>query len=157
MHTENASSEPMIKREIPGGEPTGKKVLIIDDDPTISALMQRQLVKNGYAVLIARSGKEGLSLAKTHQPDVITLDILMPEIDGWSTLRALKADPESRQTRHIRQQPLALYLRGRRGNVWCRFALHDHRTLEVWRGNPKVTKSAFFTYGRRNALFQEAL
>ena len=94
--TENASAEPLIMRVIPGGEPTGKKVLIIDDDPTISALMQRQLVKNGYAVLIARSGKEGLSMAKTHQPDVITLDILMPEIDGWSTLRALKADPESR-------------------------------------------------------------
>ena len=96
MQTENTSAEPLITRVIPGGEPTGKKVLIIDDDPTISALMQRQLVKNGYAVLIARSGKEGLSLAKTHQPDVITLDILMPEIDGWSTLRALKADPESR-------------------------------------------------------------
>ena len=54
----------------------------------------RHLVKNGFNVTIASNGKEGLKVAKNEKPDVITLDILMPEIDGWSTLRSLKADPD---------------------------------------------------------------
>ncbi len=73
---------------------TGKTILIIDDDPTVSELMKRQLLKEGYQVVIAPNGKEGISLARDLKPDVITLDILMPEMDGWSVLRTLKADPE---------------------------------------------------------------
>ena len=73
---------------------TGKTILIIDDDPTVSELMKRQLLKEGYKVVIAPNGKEGISLARDLKPDVITLDILMPEMDGWSVLRTLKADPE---------------------------------------------------------------
>ena len=45
-------------------------------------------------MVIAPNGKEGISLARDLKPDVITLDILMPEMDGWSVLRTLKADPE---------------------------------------------------------------
>ena len=73
---------------------TGKTILIIDDDPTVSELMKRQLLKEGYKVVIAPNGKEGISLARDLKPDVITLDILMPEMDGWSVLRTLKADSE---------------------------------------------------------------
>ena len=73
---------------------TGKTILIIDDDPTVSELMKRQLLKEGYKVVIAPNGKEGISLARDLKPDVITLDILMPEMDGWSVLRTLKADPQ---------------------------------------------------------------
>ena len=72
----------------------GKTVLIIDDDPTVSELMNRQLFKEYYKVVVAPNGKEGIRLARDLKPDVITLDILMPEMDGWSVLRTLKADPK---------------------------------------------------------------
>ena len=72
----------------------GKTVLIIDDDPTVSELMKRQLLKANYKVVVAPNGKEGIRLARDLKPDVITLDILMPEMDGWSVLRTLKADPK---------------------------------------------------------------
>jgi len=71
-----------------------KTILIIDDDPTVSELIKRQLTKDSYNVVIANNGKEGIELARKIKPDLITLDILMPEMDGWSVLRTLKADPE---------------------------------------------------------------
>ena len=70
------------------------KILIIDDDPTVSELMKRQLTKEGYNVVVAPNGKDGIKLAREIKPDVITLDILMPEMDGWSVLRTFKADPK---------------------------------------------------------------
>ena len=91
---DQSSAQPIITRTVTSEQLNAKTVLIIDDDPTVSGLMERQLLKNGYKVLTAPNGKEGLKLAKEKQPDVITLDILMPEIDGWSTLRSLKADPD---------------------------------------------------------------
>ena len=71
-----------------------KTILIIDDDPTVSELIKRQLTKDAYNVVIANNGKEGMELARKIKPNLITLDILMPEMDGWSVLRTLKADPE---------------------------------------------------------------
>ena len=72
-----------------------KTILVIDDDPTVSELIKRQLTKDAsYNVIIANNGKDGLKLAKEIKPNLITLDILMPEMDGWSVLRTLKADPE---------------------------------------------------------------
>ena len=73
------------------------EVLIIDDDPTIRELMERHLKRGGYKVVLAEGGKVGIDLARSRQPDVIILDILMPEIDGWSVLRTLKADPSTEQ------------------------------------------------------------
>jgi len=75
-----------------------KKILVIDDDPTVLGLMQRHLEKEGFGVLTASDGNEGVKIAREVQPDAITLDVLMPGIDGWSVLRTLKADPE---TEHI--------------------------------------------------------
>ncbi len=68
-------------------------VLVIDDDPVISELMTRSLVKDGYRVETASSGQQGLELARTLKPAIITLDVIMPGMDGWSVLTALKADP----------------------------------------------------------------
>jgi CheY-like chemotaxis protein len=77
--------------ELPGDT---KRVLVIDDDPTVHDLMQRFLTKEGFQVDSALSGKDGLQKAKAHRPDVITLDVMMPSQDGWSVLAALKADPD---------------------------------------------------------------
>ncbi len=68
-------------------------VLVIDDDPVISELMTRSLVKDGYRVESASSGQQGLELARKLKPAIITLDVIMPGMDGWSVLAALKADP----------------------------------------------------------------
>jgi signal transduction histidine kinase/DNA-binding response OmpR family regulator len=69
-------------------------VLIIDDEKPAHELLERELAGAGYDILHAAGGREGLKLAKQARPDVITLDIIMPDLDGWSVLKALKADPE---------------------------------------------------------------
>src|SRR5690606_10963029 len=75
------------------GAPT---ILVVDDDPAALRLLSRSLVKEGYRVIEARTGKEAIDQARAHRPAVITLDVLLPHIDGWSVLSALKADAELR-------------------------------------------------------------
>jgi PAS domain S-box-containing protein len=71
----------------------GSTILVIDDDPEACEIIERYLTKDGYSVATAASGEQGLRLAHEIQPAAITLDVMMPEMDGWSVLRALKADP----------------------------------------------------------------
>jgi len=68
-------------------------VLVIDDDPAVHDLMRRSLEKDGFHIETAADGKTGLELARQLKPAVITLDVMMPSMDGWSVLTALKADP----------------------------------------------------------------
>jgi signal transduction histidine kinase/CheY-like chemotaxis protein len=68
-------------------------VLVIDDEVSVRDLMQRFLVKEGFRVVIAAGGDEGLRRAREVHPDAITLDVMMPGMDGWAVLAALKADP----------------------------------------------------------------
>jgi signal transduction histidine kinase/CheY-like chemotaxis protein len=69
------------------------KILIIDDDPVVRDLFTNYLSKQGYQVATAGSGDEGLTLARKLRPDAITLDVMMPGMDGWMVLSALKTDP----------------------------------------------------------------
>jgi CheY-like chemotaxis protein/nitrogen-specific signal transduction histidine kinase len=69
-------------------------VLVIDDDATVRDLLERFLGKEGFNVVSADGGEEGLRLAGELRPDVITLDAMMPGMDGWAVLAALKADPD---------------------------------------------------------------
>jgi CheY-like chemotaxis protein len=71
-------------------------VLVVDDDATIHELLIRQLTREGFAVFSASSGADALSMARKIIPDIITLDVMMPGIDGWQVLSELKADPELR-------------------------------------------------------------
>ena len=75
---------------------SGRTILVIDDDPEAREILGRFLTRDGFDVVTACSGDEGLRLAHEIEPDAITLDVLMPEMDGWSVLRALKADPKLR-------------------------------------------------------------
>ncbi|MFM7320635.1 MAG: response regulator [Armatimonadota bacterium] len=68
-------------------------VLVIDDDEDMRVLIRRVLTQDGYEVHEAASGEEGLRLASELRPRVITLDVMMPSMDGWSVLSALKSDP----------------------------------------------------------------
>jgi signal transduction histidine kinase/DNA-binding response OmpR family regulator len=72
-------------------------VLVIDDDPTQRDLMRRFLSKEGFCVRSANSGEEGLRLARELLPVAITLDVMMPDMDGWAVLKALKADAVLRE------------------------------------------------------------
>ena len=69
-------------------------ILVIDDDPAVRDLMFRFLVKSGFNVVVAADGEEGLKLAKRVHPRIVTLDVLMPGINGWEVLRRMKADPD---------------------------------------------------------------
>ena len=73
-------------------------ILIIDDDQATHDLLERDFGDQGYQVLHAMGGRQGLKVAKAARPDLITLDIIMPDLDGWSVLKALKDDPELRAT-----------------------------------------------------------
>lgn len=74
------------------------KVLVIDDEEVIRLTTAAQLAAASAVVVLATSGKSGISLALTEKPDVILLDVMMPDLDGYATCRLLQADPA---TRHI--------------------------------------------------------
>jgi signal transduction histidine kinase/CheY-like chemotaxis protein len=79
--------------EVPvAARPCGDCILIIDDDPAVHHLLADALRSEGFALQFASNGQDGLRLAKELHPAVITLDVLMPEMDGWVVLSLLKAD-----------------------------------------------------------------
>ncbi|HET8728464.1 MAG TPA: response regulator, partial [Alphaproteobacteria bacterium] len=76
------------------GAPFGSNlILVVDDDPAARDVMRRFLAREGYDVVTAADGEEGLRLARELKPAVVTLDVLMPGLDGWCVLQRLQADP----------------------------------------------------------------
>jgi CheY-like chemotaxis protein len=73
-----------------------KKVLIVDDDAFLSGIYATKLELEGFAVVSARDGEEGLKVALKEKPDMILMDVLMPKLDGFEALKRLKADPETK-------------------------------------------------------------
>ena len=69
-------------------------VLVIDNDPTARELISDYLRQAGFSVITATGGRDGLKLAKEHHPIAITLDVTMPDLDGWTVLAALRGDPQ---------------------------------------------------------------
>ncbi len=87
----------MLKGENPPPSPkksNSNTILVIDDDPVVRELLQNYLTKLGYQVATADSGDTGLKLAKKLRPQAITLDVMMPSMDGWMVLSTLKKDPQ---------------------------------------------------------------
>jgi signal transduction histidine kinase/DNA-binding response OmpR family regulator len=80
---------------------TPQAMLVIDDDPNVYDMMERILSREGLDVYGAATGKEGLALARRLKPVVIALDIMMPGMDGWAVLQAIRADPELAETRVV--------------------------------------------------------
>ncbi|MCK5718032.1 MAG: response regulator [Thiomargarita sp.] len=83
--TDNEVTENLVNSDV---------ILVIDDDDIVRESLEIFLSKEGYQVLIADNGEDGLQLARKMHPDVITLDVMMPGMDGWEVLSKLKADPE---------------------------------------------------------------
>jgi signal transduction histidine kinase/CheY-like chemotaxis protein len=82
------------KRQISGNMAGKRTVLVVDDDEAVHDVVSSMLGREGYRVLHARSGQEALTIAREKRPDAITLDVMMPQMDGWSVLTTLKADAE---------------------------------------------------------------
>ncbi|WP_342447514.1 response regulator [Rhizobium favelukesii] len=93
---------PTLEQPAPGAgvaaddrvRPVSNVVLVVDDDEAVRDQMRRFLAREGCDVVTAKDGAEGLKLARQVKPALITLDVLMPDCDGWSVLQELKADPE---------------------------------------------------------------
>ncbi|MGK0482544.1 MAG: PAS domain S-box-containing protein, partial [Planctomycetota bacterium] len=75
-------------------ETTGPSILVVDDEADARELLRRTLEADGYRVATARSGAEALESARRLRPALITLDVMMPGMDGWAVLRYLKSDPD---------------------------------------------------------------
>jgi PAS domain S-box-containing protein len=71
------------------------RVLVIDDDPIVQDIVGRALLRNGFEVEAATDGREGLTRARAKPPDAIVLDVMMPGLDGWAVLTALKGEPST--------------------------------------------------------------
>jgi CheY-like chemotaxis protein len=69
------------------------RILVVDDDPTVRQLVARHLERAGFRVTTAKGGQEALRLARELRPAAVTLDIMMPDLDGWTVLAAMKGDP----------------------------------------------------------------
>ncbi len=93
-----APAAPPARERAPARPARTNRVLVIDDDQTVRDLMRRVLSREGFDVVTAADGAEGLALARELRPSVITLDVLMHELDGWSVLEAIRNDAQLSDT-----------------------------------------------------------
>ncbi len=76
-----------------------KRILIIDDEPNIVISLEFLMMREGHEVRVARDGESGLAAVRTHRPDLVVLDVMMPKLDGFAVLEAVRADPSLAGTR----------------------------------------------------------
>ena len=74
-----------------------KVILIVDDDQQVRMLLRRLLFESGYTTIAAADGRQGVELAKTSKPDLILMDILMPDMDGFVACHLIKTDSATRE------------------------------------------------------------
>ena len=80
----------------PGGERLGR-VLVVEDEPDVAELIRFNLHKEGYEVTVLGNGGDAIRHAREGQPDVVLLDIMVPQLNGWEVCRRLKQDPDTRR------------------------------------------------------------
>jgi signal transduction histidine kinase/CheY-like chemotaxis protein len=90
----NRRHVPSPAAAIPEGAENAPLVMVVDDDPNARDLLAATVRREGYRVIEAIDGETALTLAREWRPDVVTLDVLMPRMDGWAVLTALKSNPE---------------------------------------------------------------
>lgn len=72
-------------------------ILVIEDEPKTGDYLQRGLAESGFAVRLARNGRDGLAIASEEEIELVVLDVMLPRMDGWQVLAALRADPGTEQ------------------------------------------------------------
>jgi CheY-like chemotaxis protein len=72
------------------------KILLVEDNEMNRDMLSRRLVRNGFEVVIAVDGQQGLAMATSESPDVILMDMSLPVMDGWEATRRVKADPATK-------------------------------------------------------------
>lgn len=72
----------------------GIYVLVAEDDLEIAGILRKTLVQEGYRIALAYDGEEALKSALEHKPDLVILDVMMPQMNGWEVCKALRAKPE---------------------------------------------------------------
>jgi signal transduction histidine kinase/DNA-binding response OmpR family regulator len=82
-----------IKTAVSGPDGPALTVLVVDDDPAVHEVLSATLVRKGYRVIHARDGAQALEIVRKTPPDLVTLDVMMPNVDGWTVLGAMKSDP----------------------------------------------------------------
>jgi PAS domain S-box-containing protein len=120
----------------------GRTVLVIDDDPEAREIVAHFLSRDGFHVATAASGDEGLRLAHRIRPAAITLDVMMPDMDGWSVLRALKADPD------LRDVPVVMLTMVDDKSKGYSLGATDYLTKPVDRHRLQEALSRFFVAGK---------
>lgn len=78
-----------------------KKILIVDDEPNIVMTLEYTFKKQDFEVFIARDGSEALQILESNFPDVVLLDIMMPDVDGYQTLKHIKNQESLKQTKVV--------------------------------------------------------
>ena len=82
---------------MPDGARALGTILVADDDPQILSMVAMRLGSRGYKVLEARDGAEAMKLAHAEPPDLVVLDVMMPQMNGWEVARALRQDPKLKE------------------------------------------------------------
>jgi len=72
-------------------------ILVIEDEPKTGDYLQRGLAESGFAVRLARNGRDGLAIVREDEIELVVLDVMLPRMDGWQVLDALRADPDTEQ------------------------------------------------------------
>jgi two-component system copper resistance phosphate regulon response regulator CusR len=72
-------------------------ILVIEDEPKTGDYLQRGLVESGFAVRLARNGRDGLAIVREEEIELVVLDVMLPRMDGWQVLEALRANPDTEQ------------------------------------------------------------
>ena len=72
-----------------------KKILLVEDNEMNRDMLSRRLIRRGFEVAIAGDGRQGVEMATTEMPDVILMDMSLPEIDGWEATRMIKGNPQT--------------------------------------------------------------
>ncbi len=78
-----------------------KKILVVDDDPYILMSLEFLMKKNGYDVMVARNGTEALEIVEKQLPDVVLLDIMMPDVDGYEICKHIKASKKLKDAKVV--------------------------------------------------------
>ncbi len=74
------------------------KIMVVDDEADIAFIIKETLTREGYDVIVANSGKDALEKIRDAAPDLVLLDVMMPDLDGWETCKQIKADEDMKDT-----------------------------------------------------------